>query len=54
MTDFADQVLGELEGVDSWLTVNAATCIGFVLIACLAVVGGFVAFKLIKRALNKA
>lgn len=54
MTDLADSVLGELEGVDGWLTGHAAAGIGFVLIACLTVAVGFVAFKLIKRALNKA
>lgn len=55
MTDLADQVLGELDsGVEEWLTLHAGPTVGYVLIAAFGIAVGFVAYKLIKRALNKA
>lgn len=53
-SSLADQVMQTGGASELWLTSDATQTIGYILIAAFGIAVCFVAYKLIKRALNKA
>lgn len=49
-----DVMMDQSREVGDWLGSDGAAAVGTLLIACFGLAVGFIAYKLIKRALNKA